>query len=375
MGFAAATAERVVVIFGGPPPEHGISCRSAAWVVGGLAEAGRDVVGVGIGLDGRWSILPGVASTAVAGEPLDPVGAEPTTNIGEALGAAAGAGDAVVVPVVHGALGEDGTLAALLDVAGVRWVGSSVVSAGVHYDKRICRRLWEGAGLPLTPWTVLDAHTVEIASDGFIGGAQDAGRLPVLPWFVKPARCGSSFGVTRVDEPARLAAAIRAAAEFGRHVLVEAAVPEARELEVAVVVGEDLFVSEVGEIVVGGDTFYDYRAKYEPGVSTVAIPAPIDAEVRREVQDLARRVVEASFLDGYARVDFLLDGVSGDVVVNEVNTVPGMTATSMFPRLLGHHGISLFELIDHLAPPPSSGRSASALGRAQASAKAWNRRG
>jgi D-alanine-D-alanine ligase len=251
----------------------------------------------------------------------------------------------VVFPVMHGPWGQDGTLQGLLEMAGVRYVGAGVLSSAVGTDKHFMKQLFLAAGLPLLPYVLVRPGSWE-RDPGAIREAVEALGYPV---FVKPARAGSSFGITRVGDPDDLDAAIEEAARFDPKVLVEAAASDAREVEIGVLQGLDggsPETSAIAEITVAPEhSFYDFEAKYLE--QSYRIPASLNEDVATQVRSLAVQAFEALDVEGLARVDFfVLDGTR--VVVNEVETMPGFTATSMFPLLWQESGLSYPELVERL---------------------------
>ncbi|WP_046528731.1 MULTISPECIES: D-alanine--D-alanine ligase family protein [Cellulomonas] len=352
---------RVMVLFGGRSGEHAISCATAGGVLRAIDRDRYDVLAVGITRRGEWVLadddpdrwairdghLPEVEDTAT--RVLLPQGtAERDVQVLHEgrLGAPLGAVD-VVFPLLHGPFGEDGTLQGMLELADVRYVGSGVLASAVGMDKHMMKLVLAGSGLRVGAFRVVPA-----------GPAPDPAVLDAivadlgLPLFVKPARAGSSLGITRVADAADLPAAIAAAREHDPKVVVEAAVV-GREVECGVLGGRGGAAPRAslpGEIVVAeaSHTFYDFAAKYldQTGV-TLACPADLPADVVARVQDAAVRAFEAVGCEGIARVDvFVTD--DGEVVVNEINTMPGFTPYSMYPRMWQASGVDYPELVDEL---------------------------
>jgi D-alanine-D-alanine ligase len=351
---------RVAVVFGGRSSEHAISCLTAAGVLRAIDRETYDVVPVGIATDGRWVLVaddpaaleahgagaaqvdtsgPGVmVSTSTSDRSLVALrpGQVPTT-LGEVD---------VVLPLLHGPFGEDGTLQGLLELGDVRYVGSGVLASAAGMDKQYMKVLLAGAGLPVGRYEVVTDR--QWRTDP--GTALQRLAALGLPVFVKPARAGSSIGITRVDVVADLAAAVDAARVHDPKVVVEAAVV-GREIECGILVDPDGTprASELGEIeVVSGHAFYDFEAKYlhESDVR-LTTPADVPDDVRERVQALAVRAFEALGCEGLARVDvFVTD--AGEVVVNEVNTMPGFTQHSMYPRMWAASGVDYPALVDRL---------------------------
>jgi len=335
---------RVGVLYGGRSGEHEVSVVSAASVFRHLDRSRYDPVPIRIARDGRW-VLGAVEPTALsaadvreepAGGALQP--AEPT--------AAVTGGIDVVFPVLHGTYGEDGTVQGLLELADVPYVGSGVLGSAVAMDKALAKTVLAAHDLPVVPWiTVRDGEGSTPAEALAARVASELG----FPAFVKPANLGSSVGVSKVATPDGLAAALALAFEFDPKVLVEAAVPRAREIECAVLGNETPEASLPGEIVVThADGFYSYDAKYlDPDGATTHVPAALSADTTARVQSLSVRAFQALELSGMARVDFFLDE-QGALYLNEVNTIPGFTAISMYPKMWEASGVPYAALLDRL---------------------------
>ncbi len=353
---------RVAVVFGGQSSEHGVSCLTAADVIRALDPERYDVVPVGITREGRWVLesddphrfaisagrLPevdGGGATVVlraadeGGLVVHEPGSVPRT-LGEVD---------VVLPLLHGPWGEDGTVQGLLELAGVRYVGAGVLASAVGMDKEFMKLAFAAAGLRQLPYVVVrprrwetDRETVRV-------------EVEALGWpvFVKPARAGSSFGISRVDGPGGLDGAVEQARGHDPKVIVEAAALGARELECGVLApggGARPEASVVGEIRLdpdSGHTFYDFEAKYVDGTAGLRIPADVPVEVAAQVRTGAVTAFEAIAGEGLARVDFFLLS-DGRVLVNEINTMPGFTPTSMFPQLWTATGLDYPALVDRL---------------------------
>lgn len=342
---------RVLVVFGGRSHEHQISCLSAATVVHALNEAGHDVVTAGITRKGRWTdsdvpvaangTLPEVAggNTATLVAFREQV-ALVTFDEHDATMVRRQTVD-VVFPVLHGAGGEDGTIQGLCETIGVPYVGADVAASTLGVDKVAMKQQFAHVGLPQVPFVAVTA--TQFAADP--GPVCDTiVRQLDAPWFVKPACEGSSFGITRVTESNDLAAALTHAFQFGTKVIVEAGQDDAREIEVGVIGSEDIQVTAAGEIV-SAHTFYDFDAKYVTA-STLVIPADIDATIATQIRILAETAYRAIGCRGLARVDFFLAGT--ELLVNEINTIPGFTSQSMFPLLWAHEGWPFSQLVDRL---------------------------
>ncbi len=356
---------RVAVLFGGRSGEHAISCATAAGVLGAIDRSVYDVVAVGITRDGqwlqvdddpnRWRIVEGRLPEVTVDSALRIDGHAahvlPGLQVGDARLHPLTAGSAavpldVVFPVLHGPYGEDGTVQGLLDLAGIRYVGSGVLASAVGMDKHVMKTLLRAAGLPVADWVSV---SIDQWRGDRVGVSHQVARLG-WPVFVKPARAGSSLGVSRVKDDAGLDAAIAAAAEHDPRLVIEAAVT-GREIECGVLGGLDgspAEASECGEIVMlGGREFYDFEAKYlDPSAARLDCPADLPPGVAARVATVALAAFEALRCEGLARVDVFVDG--RQVVVNEVNTMPGFTPISMYPRMWQATGLDYPALVDRL---------------------------
>ena len=345
---------RVAVVLGGRSTEHAISCVSAGSVLAALDRERYDVVAVGITPEGRWVLAPDdPAQLAIVDGRLPEVtdGAavalpgDPTVGL-VALDDAAGVLERVdvVFPVLHGPYGEDGTIQGLLELAGVPYVGSGVLASAAAMDKAVAKPLLRAAGL-----AVADAVVVR-ERDWRDDPAACAHAVDRLGWpvFVKPARGGSSIGISRVTGPEGLSAAVEDALRSDPKVLVEAAVA-GREVECGVLDGPDGPETSVpAEVrVVGDHDFYDFEAKYLDGATELDVPADLPADVTARLREQALVAFTALDCEGLARVDFFV-GDDGALTVNEVNTMPGFTPSSMFPRMWAATGVDYPALVDRL---------------------------
>jgi D-alanine-D-alanine ligase len=345
---------RVAVVFGGRSTEHAISCVSAGSVLGALDRDRYDVVPIGITAEGRWVLAPDdPARLAISGAELpsvDPTGTalvlagDPTVkelvsldiaHVPPALGSVD-----VVFPLLHGPYGEDGTIQGLLELAGVPYVGSGVFASAAAMDKHHMKKLLAVAGLQVPRYVVVrDGEPVPTADVADLG----------LPVFVKPARGGSSIGISRVDDSSLLDDAVAEAHRHDPKAMIEQAV-SGREIECGVLVDADGVprASVPAEIrVTGPQAFYDFEAKYLGDTTQFDIPPSLDAATIGRVQDAAVTAFRALDCEGLARVDFFVCD-DGRVVVNEINTMPGFTPSSMFPRMWAASGVGYAELVDRL---------------------------
>jgi D-alanine-D-alanine ligase len=320
---------KVAVLAGGRSSEHSVSLESAKSVLVGLEEAGHEATWVLIDRDGRWRTGEPNADGA-AGEPL-------------AFAPGEGLLDAdVVFPVLHGPFGEDGTVQGLLECLDVPYVGAGVLASALCLDKAAFKRAMAQAGMPQVRYEVVSSTDWGRDRDPALERALALG----LPTFVKPARLGSSVGISKVSEEGELAGAIEAALEHDPLCLVEAAAI-GQEVECSVIGNQDLTVSEPGEVRTTGAEWYDFDAKYSEGGMELVVPAPISAAQRERVRRIAADAFTQSGCSGLARVDFFVTS-DGRVLLNELNTIPGFTATSVFARLFEASGVPYAQLLDRL---------------------------
>ncbi len=360
---SGASRPRVAVVFGGRSSEHAISCITAGSVLGALAGSAYDVVPIGIAPDGRWVLesddperltidetgaLPAVDETRTT-VALEPVASGAGLVAMDPNGGPRALGDVdVVLPLLHGPWGEDGTIQGLLEMMAVPYVGAGVLASAVSMDKAMMKVVLAGAGLPLLPSRTIARRDWARDPAACRAAAEELG----LPVFVKPVRGGSSIGISRVRSAHELDAAVDEALRHDTKALVEACAPDgAREVECGVLEAEDgsARASVPAEIRVGGEhDFYDFDAKYlgEQGTE-IDVPADLPDDVTAELQRLAAAAFTAVGCSGLARVDFFV-GTDGGIVVNEINTMPGFTPTSMFPQMWAASGLDYPSLIDRL---------------------------
>ena len=340
---------RVGVVFGGRSGEHEVSVRSAKFVLDSLDPEKYDVVPIGIDKRGEWlmsddpmPLLTGGERHAVGNSSV-PVQL-PTGSLKRSEAAASFGRLDVVFPVLHGPYGEDGTVQGLLELAGIPYVGAGVTGSAVCMDKALMKSVLRDHDLPVAPWVAFTRHAWR-ADSAEVRAAIDA-RLG-YPVFVKPSNLGSSVGISKAHEPAELDAAVMEASQYDRRLIVEQAVPRAREIEVSVLGNERPEASLCGEIIPGNE-FYDYDAKYLNPTTRDVIPADLPVATAERIRELAVQTFRALDAAGFARVDFLLDGATLEVFVNEINTIPGFTAISMFPKLWEASGLGNRALLDRL---------------------------
>ncbi|WP_405857934.1 D-alanine--D-alanine ligase [Streptomyces sp. NBC_00090] len=356
---------RVAVVFGGRSSEHAISVVTAGAVLSAIDRDKYDVLPIGITTDGRWALtadapermaiadraLPNVADLAESEEggvvlSVDPANREVVLSEPGAVPRALGEVD-VVFPMLHGPYGEDGTLQGLLELSGVPYVGAGVLASAVGQDKEYMKRVFVSFGLPVGPYEVIRPREWEqnpaAARKKIVEFAADHG----WPLFVKPARGGSSMGITKVDDLSGLDAAIEEARRHDPKILVESLL-RGREIECGVLEFEDGPRASVPAEIppVTDHDFYDFEAKYIDSASGI-VPAPIGDEATAEVQRLAVAAYEAVSCEGLVRADFFLTE-DGEFVINEINTMPGFTPISMYPRMWQESGVGYSELVDRL---------------------------
>lgn len=353
MGAKAVTNDgkrlRVGILFGGRSGEHEVSLASAASVIRALDPQKYEAVPIGITKDGRWLVgtnaqkmLPEVLKS---GErvvlPPDPSAAS-LVPLGAATGQPSVKID-VVFPVLHGTFGEDGTVQGLLELAGLPYVGTGVLASAVGMDKDVQKRLFKEAGLPIVPYLAVRRSDWEKDRAGITRLIKKTLKFPL---FVKPATLGSSVGMTRVANANQIGEAMDLAAEFALKIIVERGIA-GREIEVSVLGNDDVRASIPGEIVPHRE-YYDYTAKYLEGGTQLLIPAPLKKAQVTKFQDYAVRAFQAIDGTGMARCDFFLEKRTGKIYVNELNTIPGFTSISMYPKMWEASGLPYCELIDHL---------------------------
>lgn len=352
---------RVAVVFGGRSSEHGVSCVTAGSVLAAIDPEQYDVVPVGIATDGRWVLESSdTARLAISGRELPHVDGDragvallrdqsatdlvvaDAGTVPEVIGAVD-----VVFPLLHGPWGEDGTIQGMLEMVDVRYVGAGVLASAVGMDKPFTKTVFSAAGLPQVPYVTVPAGQWT----GDRERVEARIRALRLPVFVKPARAGSSSGVTRVDSWDDLDAAMGVAAEFDPKVIIEAAVNGKRELECGVLqrldgTSEASVVGEISVVDASPHDFYDFESKYLDGTGLNQVPADVPVGISDRIRGYAVQAFEALGCEGLARVDFFL-GDDG-LVINEINTMPGFTPTSMFPQMWAESGVSYPELVDRL---------------------------
>ncbi len=349
---------RVVVLFGGRSGEHEVSLNSAASVMAALDKEKYDLIPVAITRDGRWVSGVTPEQMAAGADPLELSGtgggvetvtlpADPTNRALTVLekgraGKTAAEVD-VVFPVLHGTFGEDGTVQGLLELANVPYVGAGVLGSALGMDKVLMKTVLAQHGVPQARFWPCLRRDWEGDPAAVIAGVE---RILGYPCFVKPANLGSSVGVSKAHDREGLVRALNVAARYDRKIIVEEFV-SAREVEVSVLGNDDPIASVPGEIIPLKE-FYDYEAKYVDGLSELKVPADLPPDVVGRLQDLAVKVFKVLDCSGMARVDFFIRRADGEVLVNEINTIPGFTRFSMYPKLWEATGIGYRELLDRL---------------------------
>ncbi|MFH1218714.1 MAG: D-alanine--D-alanine ligase family protein [Candidatus Peregrinibacteria bacterium] len=338
--------KKLGIVFGGRSGEHEVSLVSASAVVKAVDREKYDVVEIGITLEGKWYVgegclakfkksdLSGLRECFIS---MDTEKASLVVDDGSVLKLD------IFFPVLHGPFGEDGTIQGLFEMMNAAYVGCGVLASSTAMDKLQFKAIMEAAGVRVSPYVGLNRKAWEEKSDEIL---KDVKEKIGYPCFVKPANMGSSVGVSKVKDESGLRDAINLAAKFDRRVLVEKAV-NAREIECSVIGNDEVRTGELGEIFVGGE-FYDFHDKYVNGVSTTQTPADFEGGVSDEIKGVAMKAYKLLDCAGFSRVDFLVDKKTGEVYVNEINTIPGFTEISMFPKMMMATGMKFEELVDEL---------------------------
>ena len=345
---------RVMVVFGGRSGEHEVSIASARAVADALHRSGRyEVFPVGITREGAW-ISSGDPMRELESRTREPAGSPPLAYPQKSVAKLAAPASErlpvslddvdVVFPVLHGPYGEDGTIQGVLEIAGVPYVGSGVLASAAGMDKVTMKKIFAFHGLPQVRWLGLSRKEWEGNRKHRVGEIETTLGYPC---FVKPSNLGSSVGINKATNDGELEEALDAAAALDRRIIVEEGV-DAREIEVSVLGNEEPEVSVPGEIIVTGQEFYDYEAKYTEGGMELNAPASLPEDAVTEVHRIAHAAYTAIDAAGMARVDFFLERGTGRVLLNEINTIPGFTPTSVYPKLWAASGLPYEELLDRL---------------------------
>ena len=343
----------VVVLFGGMSSEHEVSRVSAGTVVTNMDRSKYEVMTIGITKAGRWLYTEATTAQMADGSWEELAGNMPCVlspdraDHGLILFTPAGQVEKihvdVVVPVLHGLWGEDGTVQGLLELAGIPYVGCGVLASAVCMDKAVANALFDANGVPHTKWAAASRWEIESDPEGVCDGV-----IAKLGWpiFVKPANAGSSVGISKASDRAQLKDAIQLALRSDRKIVFEAFV-DGQEVECAVIGSDPAVSTRPGEILAGAE-FYTYDDKYKNGVSQTVIPAHLPEEKLDEVKTYAAMAYTALNCEGLARCDFFVEKGTGRVLINEINTLPGFTSISMYPKLMEHEGTPIPALLDHL---------------------------
>lgn len=344
---------RVGVLFGGRSGEHEVSLTSAKGIMAALDPAKYEIVPIGITKAGQWLTGPNVHEKlleAVAGHPVieadsqrSPAAAEPATSPTLTLGVAETGALDVIFPVLHGTFGEDGTVQGFLELVDVPYVGAGVTASAAGMDKAVSKDIFRAHGLPIVTHRLFLRRQWQAQPEAVLAECEAAMTYPM---FVKPANLGSSVGIHKAKNAAELRAGLTDAARYDRKLIVEQGL-EAREIEVSVLGNDEPLASVPGEIIPSRE-FYSYAAKYIDGQSELLIPAPLSPEHTELIQNLAVMAFQALDCAGLARCDFLLEKATGEVFVNELNTMPGFTPISMYPKLWAASGLPYSQLLDRL---------------------------
>ena len=345
---------RVGLLFGGRSVEHDVSIVSATSILSALDPDRYDVSLIAVDLQGQWHLAD--ATTALPDVETETqvfLPATPRTTTLQAVDPAASSGVAnfaeatrldVIIPIIHGRGGEDGSLQGLFELADVAYVGSGVLGSALQMDKDVAKRLLSSAGLPVTPWVRFSDF--ELEQHGLPAAAERAESEIGLPVYVKPANSGSSVGISRAESIPELIAALALARQYDRKVIVETAI-DGREIEVAVLGNSEPKASVPGEIR-AAQAFYDYDAKYRDESTELIIPAELDSNQTDSIRSIAIQAYQILEAEGMARVDFLVERGTEQIFINELNSLPGFTSVSMYPKLWEASGLAYSELLDRL---------------------------
>ena len=342
---------RIGIIFGVRTVEHEVSLVSASSVIDALDKEKYEVIPIGIASTGQWlssgeTLRLLKEKRSIDNEPEHMLVPDPRKQSLVVLGESGNAGGPidVIFPLIHGTYGEDGSLQGLLELADIPYVGAGVLGSAVGMDKVIQKRLIQQAGIPVSPSIWFLHETYKVQQKKYIAEIE---RKLKYPLFIKPANSGSSIGISKASSRKELLASIEQAAQFDRKILVEQGVKNAREIECSVLGNDDPAASVLGEVVPSNE-FYDYDAKYVDGKTTEIIPAKMPKPLAKKIQTYALDAFRVLDCTGMARVDFLVNRKTNRIVLNEINTLPGFTSISMYPKLWQASGLSYSGLLDKL---------------------------
>lgn len=341
----------VALIFGGKSGEHDVSRISASSIFKNINKEKYDIHTIGINKDGKWMYYSGSAENIADGKweeladktvkiNLIPNG---NSKVGIEFNDGSFKHIDVLFPVLHGPYGEDGKIQGLFEISNIPYVGCGVLASSVGMDKLICKKVFTQIGLPQVDYTYTTKWQFDISKNDELDRIEQTLNYPI---FVKPANMGSSVGISKVSNRNELLSGINEALKYDRRIVLEQGI-DAREIEVAVLGNDEVKSSIAGEIIPAKD-FYDYEDKYINGVSKLEIPASIDAETMMKIRQMAIDAFKAIDGKGLSRVDFFVDKKDGEIYINEINTLPGFTNISMYPKLWGATGIQYTDLIDNL---------------------------
>lgn len=329
---------RVMVVFGGRSGEHEVSLASADSVIEGL-DGRHEVVPVGITREGRWLMSGDPMRELQSAAGLSSLPAPATETLPAGLGKAD-----VVFPVLHGPYGEDGRIQGMLEMTGIPYVGSGVLGSAASMDKITMKKIFAHHGFPQVEWLGLTRKEWETDSESWTDKIES---YLSYPCFVKPSNLGSSVGIRKAANREELESALEEAAKLDRRIIVEAGV-DAREVEVSVLGNENPEVSMPGEIIINKGDFYDYGAKYDEGGMELIVPANIPEDIADELRNTAAEAYRAVDAAGMARIDFFVERGTDRLLLNEINTIPGFTSTSVYSRLWDASGLPYEDLLDRL---------------------------
>ena len=340
---------RVGVLFGGRSCEHEVSVTSARSILASIDRSKYDVTMIGISKEGRWLVAGDATQVLdagiVAGDDLLPVVLDyPGSTLMSVESDRAEQAVDVIFPILHGPFGEDGTVQGLLELAGVAYVGSGVVGSAVGMDKEMMKRAFRGEGIPQVDYRVVRRNRWRLQPASVKSEIEATFSYPL---FIKPVNMGSSVGVVKAHDDEEFAKGMNEAAEYDYKIIIEAEAVDCREVEISVLGNENPQTSVIGEVVPGNE-FYDYDAKYVDDNSELHIPAQLRPETERRIAELAVKVFQTVEAAGMGRVDFFVRREDEFVFVNEINTIPGFTPISMYPKLWEASGVPYAELIDRL---------------------------
>ncbi len=340
--------KKVAVVFGGRSGEHEVSLVSASSIVKAMSRDKYEIFEIGITHEGKWLVSDEKSAleafkSGQHDELFEAFISTDPNRPGVVFGDGKFQQIDVFFPVLHGPFGEDGTIQGLFEMINIPYVGCGVLASSTAMDKLQCKAIWESASLPVVPYVGINRTAWEFKKEEIIENVME--KIGV-PCFVKPANMGSSVGISKAKTKEQLVEAIDLAAGFDRRILIEEAL-EVREIECAVLGNDDPVAAPIGEVIVGGE-FYDYNDKYVNGVSATQVPADLPGDVMEKIKGICLKAYKILDCQALSRVDCFIDQKTGNVYLNEINTMPGFTSISMYPKMMEAHGIHYQELIDEL---------------------------